>query len=147
MKKELPWYARESGRWHKSIEKALASGDCHQQSLAWCVLATVGGDHSCQTKFADLVGLNQPALSFYLGGRNKLSREIRQQINKAVAKHLGHALIGTDHFFHPFEIGAGTVWAVPGDPRWETWWATFRVVAPENPTSEELKTRYPDLFP
>ena len=147
MKKDKPWYARESGRWHKSIERALASSNSHRQGLAWAILATVGGDHKCQTRFADLTGLSQSAISFYLSGRSRVSTEVRIQINDGVAKHLGHSLIGMNHFAHPFEIGAGAVWAIPGDPRWEVWWTFFRAMAPENPSTKELKERYPDLFP
>jgi hypothetical protein len=147
MVNETPWYARESGRWHSSVESALASDNPSRRSLGWCVLATVGGGYKCQTRFAEVTGLSQSAISYYLNGHNKIPFDVAKEINAAVAKCLGSDMIGMFHFFHPFEIGFGLSWAVPGESRWEPWWTSARALAPEELTVEELKTRFPILFP
>jgi transcriptional regulator with XRE-family HTH domain len=115
--------------------------------MGWCVLATVGGDYKCQTRFAEITGLSQSAISYYLNGHNKIPLDVAEEINAAVAKYLGTTLIGMFSFYHPFEIGAGGTWRVPGDPEWGPWWNTFRTVAPGEPAAEELIGRFPDLFP
>ena len=147
MKPDPPWYAKQTGRWHKSLELALASDSALRRSLAWCIIATVGDGTGYQTAFGKLVGKSQSAISLYLRGKREISGEIADQISAAVAKHLGSPLIGMGHFCHPFEVGGGYSWVSPGDPRWEGRWAFTRTLDPRNPSQSELEERFPGLFP
>lgn len=144
---EKRWYAKQTGRWHRSIEIALAGTDRNAINLAWALLASVGGGHRCQTEFGLLVDWPQNQVSNYLRGRTHPPDEILERAEVVIREKYDAPFLTFGGVEHPLEIGMGASWYIPGDIgfdlRWKRWSTSIR----DNPPLSEVKERFPNLFP
>ncbi len=145
---EKKWYERQDGRWHQSIENALAGNDSVAKGIAWAILVSVGGGHRCQTEFGKMVGVPQNQISNYLAGRRQCPPKVIDRVSEIVSKELSAPYLRfCGLLYHPLELGTLGGWLVPGDHEYDAWYAIVRKISPSNPPLAELKARFPNFFP
>ena len=144
---KLPWYRLLKGRFHRTLEAALASDDARCRALAWVVMEEVGTGWGFQSRFAEKSGYPQGRISAYLTGS--------RAITNAVIDELAHALdrprTDLERPFHPLGFQAPnepTGEICPGHPQWRRMWAFWHAQDPRSfADPDELRERFPFYFP
>lgn len=138
----------------KAIRRALGSDVALWRGVAWVILATASKGHGAQREFAAKSGFSKDQANRWL----QRPRGIRRSDMVALEAYLHalmpfwaldkcQAILGAGH--HPLALSRGSTGQLvePGDDLWEPSWRIARLEDPSLPTVEELRKRFPLLFP
>jgi hypothetical protein len=140
------WYENTNGRYPKTLEVALASGEPKRRAFAWALLMYADAhSRGFQVRAAEKIGCAQGQISAWLTGERDLSKNATLRIAKGLQMDV-NTLYRPDH---PFAIvlGPNEVYE-PGDTEWVHWYSLMRLANPDvNPSIAWLIKNIPAIFP